>query len=338
MAVASATKWVGGVLIMSLVEQNIIGLDDKLHKWLRFWPTNALDSRSKITVRETLAFTTGYTGETACPRMDPVVCAEKVLNDNFHLYPAGTHFSYSSDHLRLAAAVAVEAAGKSLYVLLDQYIFSRTTPAMDASSFPDNEYPTLYSGLITTPDDYEAFLSSYFKGELVSLEVRRAMETDQCPACTSGDFFKKRGHYGLGTWGKGCLGWGLADPSDPGSAPLPDPPWPIRCANSDEHWSSGAFGYWPETVTPLSATRQAPATNGTTAHQGATAASAAPAAVLAEGEYYFHMAMFGPGSDTAGELKHAVKPIMDALLSGNAEEARRLSSTAVAVAGAVGRR
>ena len=97
---------------MSLVEQNIIGLDDKLHKWLRFWPTNALDSRSKITVRETLAFTTGYTGETACPRMDPVVCAEKVLNDNFHLYPAGTHFSYNSDHLRLAAAVAVEAAGR----------------------------------------------------------------------------------------------------------------------------------------------------------------------------------------------------------------------------------
>ena len=78
---------------------------------------------------------------------------------------------------------------------------------------------------------------------------------------------------------------GLADPTDPASAPLPNPEWSIGCATADEHWSSGFHGYWPETVT-------------------------------SELDYYFHMAMYGPGSDTAGRLKQQIKPVMDRLLGG----------------------
>ena len=73
--------------------------------------------------------------------------------------------------------------------------------------------------------------------------------------------------------------------------------WSTRCAVAGEFWSSGAFGYWPQTVHPT------PANSGL--------------------DYYFHFAMQGPGSDTAGQMKIAVKPVMDAILLGQRAEAQR---------------
>ena len=48
------------MLLVSLVEAGIMGLDDPVHKWLSFWPDATADSRSWITLRHCLAFTTGY--------------------------------------------------------------------------------------------------------------------------------------------------------------------------------------------------------------------------------------------------------------------------------------
>ena len=101
---------------------------------------------------------------------------------------------------------------------------------------------------------------------------------------------------GLGNWA-GCLGWGL----EGGLERLGH--WPNRCAVAEEWWSSGAFGYWPQTVRP-------------TAANGGL-------------DYYFHLAMQGPGSDIAGVMKTAIQPVMEAVLRGDQTRAR-LAAKAVA--------
>ena len=227
------------MLLVSLVEAGIMGLDDPVHKWLSFWPDATADSRSRITLRHCLAFTTGYVdhsyGGSGClglgcvdrfaqapamaaahqrhplqnvytempiyPQPSSAVslclsnlslslhvsvsppprrslstrfvdrstldCAKLVLDTKPHDHPAGTHFAYNSEHYRIAAAMAVAAAGRPLMELIEDYIFERTLPPMRSTTFADPGNPNLASEMTTTAEDYQAFFSSYFNGVLV---------------------------------------------------------------------------------------------------------------------------------------------------------------------------
>jgi CubicO group peptidase (beta-lactamase class C family) len=231
MPVASATKWLGNVMLMMLVEEGALGLDDRVGEHVEWWTSDPEDSRARITLRHCMAFTTGYVGQQSCGALETTEeCARSVYANRAHVHPAGTFFDYNSDHTRIAAAMAEAASGESITALVQRLIFDRTAPPMVASSWSNPIRPDLAAALTTTPRDYEAFLSSYYRGELVSSDGRRVMETDQCPSCEACEFCQTRGHYALGNWA-GCIGWGAADEGQ----------WSTRCAVAGEFWSSVIF-------------------------------------------------------------------------------------------------
>lgn len=294
MPVASATKWLGNVALFVLVEEGSLSLDDRVHQHVGWWTSDPNDPRSRITLRHCMAFTTGYVGQVSCAGLSSTEeCARRVYEDGTHVHAPGTFFDYNSDHSRIAAAMAVGATAEPMMALIERTVFERTAPPMTETFFADPAAPDLASTMTTTPRDYEAFLSSYWRGELVTPQGRRVMESDQCPACEACEFCQTRGHYALGNWA-GCLGWG----AEGGEGR--EGHWPSRCAVAEEWWSSGAFGYWPQTVRP------------TTANGGL--------------DYYFHLAMQGPGSDTAGVMKTAIQPVMEAILRGEIDAAHTLAA------------
>lgn len=232
--IASEMKIVNAVLTMRLVELGYFALDDPLHKWLDWWPTEITDSRSSITVRHCLSFTTGFYGvkgatldgrpfvynklnegvhfewnEMQCKRVDPITCAKLVLSNTSHIAPPGVLWTYSNDHLRLAVAVMASATGKNYQDLIKTHILDRTTPPMRSTSAYDGW--TAWSpgaAVFSTAEDYQRFLDAYFNGRLVSRSSQQAIETDEVRAVQLrwflGDPREGRpygiGNFGFGTW------------------------------------------------------------------------------------------------------------------------------------------
>jgi len=221
---------------MRLVELGVIGLDDKLNKWLAWWPRETADSRSYITLRHCLSFTSGFYGndvanldgtphewypipqnpepfewyELQCYHADAIECAKVVLRKVPHISPPGVLWTYTEDHLRLAVAVMAASTGKSLGELMEQHLFSRTVPPMRKtkkySKRVDHWNPG--SNVISSARDYQRFLDSYFRGRLISNHSQHEMEADS-QIYTKARYFmgvpsegrpKDHGLFGLGFW------------------------------------------------------------------------------------------------------------------------------------------
>jgi CubicO group peptidase (beta-lactamase class C family) len=66
MALFSATKWVSGVAIMTLVQSGALALDDRASDHLPYWTTDPANARSRVTLRQLLGFTSGFSGGVGC--------------------------------------------------------------------------------------------------------------------------------------------------------------------------------------------------------------------------------------------------------------------------------
>ena len=74
--------------------------------------------------------------------------------------------------------------------------------------------------------------------------------------------------------------------------------WTTECARAQEFSSAGAFGYWPGIDTAR--------------------------------DYYFQLAMQGPGAVVAAAMKAVVKPVIDAVLDGDTALVHKLVLEATA--------
>ena len=201
MSIASATKWVSGVAVMSIVETGVLGLDDLASLHLPYWTTDPEDFRSRVTLRHLLSFVSGMGGSTACPaELDFARCVEGMYGRSTGgaLEP-GDSVVYNEVHLMYAGAMASAAAGVPIEAIFERFVFE---PAGMTSTFwgSANGRPLLGSGLSTTPGDYQLFLSAYFEGRLVSLETRAEMERSSYPGATLSGVAALQGRYGLGNW------------------------------------------------------------------------------------------------------------------------------------------
>jgi len=61
MAGASLSKWPAAIMISGLVADGTMSYDDPVNKYLKYWATDEKDVRSKVTLRDLLTFTSGYT-------------------------------------------------------------------------------------------------------------------------------------------------------------------------------------------------------------------------------------------------------------------------------------
>jgi len=233
---ASEFKPMTAVVAMRLVELGVLNLDDRVNKWLSWWPRETADSRSYITLRHCLSFTSGFYGqhmsqldgspnewypfnpnaepfewyELECKEEDAILCAKNVLFKVPHISPPGVLWTYTEDHLRIAVAMMVAATGKSLGDLMEEHLFRRTVPPMKRtrkySRRVDHWNPG--SNVISSARDYQRFLDSYFRGRLVANHTQHEMEADS-QVYTKARYFmgvpgegrpKDHGLFGLGFW------------------------------------------------------------------------------------------------------------------------------------------
>lgn len=120
---ASLSKWPAAIMISGLVADGTMSYDDPVNKYLSYWATEETDVRSKITLRDLLSFTSGYTkdamiSEVAC-RKGFADCAQKLYEASKHYVAPRTTWKYLSCHLQFAGAMAVEASGKDIQSLFD---------------------------------------------------------------------------------------------------------------------------------------------------------------------------------------------------------------------------
>jgi len=231
MPIASSTKWIAGVAIMSVVaDKSVPGLelDTKAADLLPFWTKDPSDLRSTVTLRQMLGFVSGFEGGDNCGTRDFMQCAEHTYNTARLTTPPGTAMEYNSIHLRFAGAMAVAATRTPMDEIVRERVF---LPARMVNTVWSNDAnPELSGGLSSTAEDYDRFLHGYFSESLIPASARTAMETDQYPDASFGGYALFMGHYGLANWFECLLYLGV---------------WRPECDRASIHTSPGIYGWYP---------------------------------------------------------------------------------------------
>ena len=135
--IASNTKLFTAVTLLRLAENNIIQIDDSLHRWLPTYPN--IDSN--ITIRQILNHTSGLAdyinviGYTDSINLNPnrlFLPNELISWVGAPLFPTGTGWSYSNTNYLLAAMVAESATGQNIAQLIRSNVL---TPLQLDSTF-----------------------------------------------------------------------------------------------------------------------------------------------------------------------------------------------------------
>ena len=220
----STSKWPSAMMFAGLVEDGTVkSLDDPVYKYLPWWTKDPKDPRSTVTFRMLLSFTSGFgdghPGEEANTRQarawrakQPVVserrlaakqcdntagdilsCAKWIYENVKLIGKPGQVYSYNSNHLQLAAAVAVTTTGLNIQKVIQKYLVEAFD--MRDSSYPGN-CPDFGGGLFTTGVDYEKFMAGLLAYKTFSKSLIDASEVDATPFMK--DYYTLYGDYGFG--------------------------------------------------------------------------------------------------------------------------------------------
>ena len=105
MTIYSASKWISGSAMMKEVHSGKINLDDYAHQHLLFWTKDPSDSRSGVTLRHLLGFTSGFSGSTSCGSQKFEDCVKTLYTNVPHRYAPGERFEYNEVHINLAVRI-----------------------------------------------------------------------------------------------------------------------------------------------------------------------------------------------------------------------------------------
>lgn len=110
-SIASASKWLSGALIMTLVEEGKLSLDDTVSKYLADFG----GEKSSITIRHLFSHTSGLPSETRCrndKRTTLERCANEIAASRLVAAP-GEEFFYAGVSMHVGGRVAEVVSGKS---------------------------------------------------------------------------------------------------------------------------------------------------------------------------------------------------------------------------------
>jgi CubicO group peptidase (beta-lactamase class C family) len=230
-AIFSASKWISGTAMMKEVHAGRVGLDDFAHQHLDYWTSDPSDSRSKVTLRHLLGFTSGFSGSASCGSDPFDECVKRIYSNVAHRHAPGERFEYNEVHINLAGGVVTAATGKSVAELIQGNIF--TPLKMTETTFVNPSNPgNLGAAFRSSARDYAKFLRAYFLGMDTSaggIGVDNSeMEKDQYPSAgrSAGD---DGWHYGLCNW------YDCVETSG----------WSSECKEARVHSSAGAMGFRP---------------------------------------------------------------------------------------------
>jgi CubicO group peptidase (beta-lactamase class C family) len=237
--IASASKWLSGMVIMSLVEQGAMALDDRPQEYISWWTSDAADPRSRITLEHLLSFTAGFDtgpGENSCVAVAAMTleqCAREFYDGGL-AYEPGSAFFYGPAHLQVAARMAEVASGQRFTDLVDLELASNLGLTHTRFRIPSASNPRASGGGTSSASDYGKILQAILKGTFLA-GVIDEMERDRTgppvviasePAGVGNNSVDFR--YALGHW-REC------DKSV----------WDASCDNRRVASSAGAFGWQP---------------------------------------------------------------------------------------------
>ena len=234
--IASATKWISGAVILSLVDRGELGLDSPLSQ---FFPALTGPKRA-ITVRQLFSHTSGIVSpevQAASCLTDRTTtlaaCAEETLARPLRFAP-GAGFFYGGGSMHVAGRVAEIATGRAWVDLFAERIAGPL--GMTRTAYRSATNPWIGGGLTSTAADYTAFLQMVLNGGV---------------------------HRGRRVLSEASVAAMLADQTggvETGAVPVLFSPFG-RYASGDPDLPGGALGYgvgvWRERLTPAGALRHA---------------------------------------------------------------------------------
>jgi CubicO group peptidase (beta-lactamase class C family) len=221
--IASATKWLTGAAIMTLVEDgHIHSLDDPVSKYLPYFVDQG--AKSRMTIRQMLAFTTGLPGNNSVMADPNITQQEECQHVAEHvdlLLNPGTGFEYGGLQMEIAACVAEVVTGQTYREIIQERLFDplemkNTRIANLVNNNPRNPdfesaNPRTPGGIYTNSKDLIKFSQMILAGgvyngqRILSEETVRAMMMDQTfgvpleRTIWPGDA-ASQWRYGLGNW------------------------------------------------------------------------------------------------------------------------------------------
>lgn len=157
MPIASASKWLSGALLMTLVDEHKLTLSDPIGKYLRYLS----GTKATITVRQLFAHTSGFAGEIAVMRDMKLtmknaayaICQERLK------YKPGTAFAYGGASMQIGGRIA-EIVGQKSWEMLFQERVAKPLGMVHTNFYGlgITENPLVAGGAQSSARDYARFL------------------------------------------------------------------------------------------------------------------------------------------------------------------------------------
>ena len=156
---------------------------------------------------------------------DVTRCAKSIYSGVKLIGKPGEVYSYNSNHLQIAAAVAVAASGRPIHDVIRKYLLE---PYNMSESYYYGACPDFGGDLITTGADYERFMQGLLNYKVLSKTIVDASEKDSTPFLK--DYYTLYGDYGFGHF---LLCFDSYDG------------FTKECEEAQCHMDPGAFGFIP---------------------------------------------------------------------------------------------
>lgn len=155
-----------------------------------------------------------------------VECARSIYDNVKLIGTPGKVYSYNSNHLQIAAAIAVATTQLGIHEVVKKYLLQPF--GMTDSFYLGKNCPDFGGSLITTGNDYGQFLEGLLNYKSLSKDIIGASEQDSTPFLS--DFYTLYGNYGFGHFLL-CFDSveGMTD----------------KCRDERTHADPGAFGFIP---------------------------------------------------------------------------------------------
>jgi len=223
--IASSSKWLSAAVVMSLVDDGLIGLDDPVSKYF----PQFTGQKAGMTIRQMFSHTAGIveTGSRQLWNYDITMAQyadeAALATDNMAGSP-GSGIRYASTSMQIVGAIAEQVTGKPWNQLFKERIgdpcdmpdttFIRTPGTGSGRTMSELTKPTgnpmLAAGARSSLSDYSHFLemlanNGVYRGKRVLSEASvREMQKDQAVGQSlmraSNDRMGRNSSYGLGEW------------------------------------------------------------------------------------------------------------------------------------------
>lgn len=207
---ASASKWLSAVVIMSLVDDGLLSLDDPAS---RFFPQDYTGPKASITIRQMFSHTSGLPGDETNDALtsDTITLqqAAQMIATNNLIPPPGTVFCYGGLSMQLAGACAEVASGQSWSNLFELRV--KRPLGLTATTFGNTPNPRIAGGASSTLYEYATVLQMLLNhglwgaNRVLSSNAVYVMQQDQTAgAVIQCSPYSKYGlgdtRYGIGEW------------------------------------------------------------------------------------------------------------------------------------------